>query len=111
MAIDSIKENITITQTLYADPKDIYSGWVRMNATIAADGMTDISYNADSQYHDYFIAHQRNFRKAWGEFQDYVWNRSDEFIASLPKPEEPESEAPASEAPTSEATEPEVSEG
>lgn len=106
MAIDSIKENITITQTLYVDPKDIYSGWVRMNATIAADGMTDISYNADSQYHDYFIAHQRNFRKAWGEFQDYVWNRSDEFIASLPKPEEPESEAP-----TSEATEPEVSEG
>lgn len=106
MAVDSIKENITITQTLYVDPKDIYSGWVRMNATIAADGMTDISYNPDSQYHDYFIAHQRDFRKAWGEFQEYVWNRSDEFIAALPKPDTSEgSEALASEAPTSEASE------
>lgn len=105
MAVDSIKENITITQTLYVDPKDIYTGWVRMNATIASDGMTDISYNADSQYHDYFIAHQKEFRKAWGEFQDYVWNRADEFIAALPKPEEDP------EASESEALAPEVSEG
>ena len=106
MAIDSIKENITIMQTLYVDPKDIYTGWVRMNATIAADGMTDISYNADSQYHDYFIAHQRDFRKALGKFQDYVWNRADEFIAALPKPDTSEgSETPESEAPASEASE------
>lgn len=107
MAVDSIKENITITQTLYVDPKDIYSGWVRMNGTIASDGMTDVSYNPDSQYHDYFIAHQREFRKAWGEFQEYVWNRADKFIAALPKPEEEPaaSKAPSSEAPSSEASE------
>lgn len=92
---NNIKKTIKYQEDLRDSNNLVY---VSLNGSIDASGLSEISYSVgySDEARKSFIANTKEFRKAFSDFQAYVWEETDKFIAELPTSEG--SEAPALEA-------------
>ena len=65
---------------LRTDEDDFNTVYVRFIGTIANDGTYTADYYIQSGQNNVFIEHSKDFRQAWQDFNNRVWDEADALI-------------------------------
>lgn len=65
---------------LRTDESDYNTVYVRFIGTIANDGTYTVDYYIQAGQNNVFVEHSKDFRSAWQEFNNKVWDEADALI-------------------------------
>lgn len=76
-----ITKTIQFTADLRTDAEDFNTIYARFVGSVAGNGTYTTDYYIQDGQDDVFLAHSKEFRQAWQEFNNRIWDEADELVA------------------------------
>ena len=75
-----ITKTIQFTAELRTDENDFNTVYVRFIGSVSNDGTYTADYYIQDGQNSVFVEHSKDFRQAWQEFNNRIWDEADALI-------------------------------